>query len=163
MRESRTIASSEQEAASTLGSVLKYVSRCLLSLTQAFGNKSSMHLRVAIGILGLTVSFVTWQTTMCACGFIPKAGLLGTVPGAAMTCFALRHIKGQKPKARGFALAGALFALYLLAQNIYNVLWSGHDAVFPDSRLPRQERVMREWPNHCVERTGGSLHARLAC
>jgi hypothetical protein len=32
-----TIASSEQEAASTLGLTLESVSRCLLSLTQAFG------------------------------------------------------------------------------------------------------------------------------
>ncbi len=36
IRESRTIASSEQEAASKLGSILQSVSRCLLSLTQAF-------------------------------------------------------------------------------------------------------------------------------
>jgi len=34
----RTIASSEQEAASTLVLPLESVSRCLLSLTQAFGS-----------------------------------------------------------------------------------------------------------------------------
>lgn len=38
----RNIASSEQEAASTLGSVLESVSRCLPSLTQAFGCKHQM-------------------------------------------------------------------------------------------------------------------------
>jgi hypothetical protein len=36
-----TIASSEQEAASTLVLVLETVSRCLLSLTQAFGTEPS--------------------------------------------------------------------------------------------------------------------------
>ena len=45
----RTIASSEQEAASTLGSVLESVSRCLLSLTQALGR--SMRLVSVIAIL----------------------------------------------------------------------------------------------------------------
>jgi hypothetical protein len=35
----RTIASSEQEAASTLGLTLEFDSRCLLSLTQAFGGE----------------------------------------------------------------------------------------------------------------------------
>jgi hypothetical protein len=40
-----TIASSEQEAASTLGSFLETVSRCLLSLTQAFAeSRGQCHL-----------------------------------------------------------------------------------------------------------------------
>ncbi len=40
MEKSRTIASSEQEAASTLVLIVETVPRCLLSLTQAFGREA---------------------------------------------------------------------------------------------------------------------------
>jgi hypothetical protein len=51
----RTIASSEQEAASTLVLIVETVSRCLLSLTQAFGIKMRLaqaFLVVLIALLG---------------------------------------------------------------------------------------------------------------
>jgi hypothetical protein len=52
--EDLTIASSEQEAASTLVLIVETVSRCLLSLTQAFGNQNDPGSR--LGSLSLASS-----------------------------------------------------------------------------------------------------------
>lgn len=40
--------------------------------------------------------------------------------------------------------------VYLLAQNVHNVLWSVHDAVFPDPRLPRHQEARASEPNQSL-------------
>jgi hypothetical protein len=54
----RTIAWSEQEAASTLGFTLEPVSRCLLSLTQAFGSMSRFRVIIVFLYISLAAKLV---------------------------------------------------------------------------------------------------------
>ena len=85
----RTIASSEQEAASTLVLTPESAARCLLSLTQALGRKRHMQLLLIISVISGIAFLVVWRPCVTAVQRSQRPSFLlpvigGLVAGIAM-------------------------------------------------------------------------------
>lgn len=78
-----------------------------------------------LAIIGFFVSMLAFALAGCMCGHIAAVGLLGTVPGAALSWidFITATIKHSVTRVLWFCL---LFTSCVLWKNVHNVLWSGH-------------------------------------
>ncbi|MGA2253561.1 MAG: hypothetical protein ABSG53_02780 [Thermoguttaceae bacterium] len=74
----------------------------------------------------------------CTCGYLARWALWVTVPCMLSGWYAVLHVERSMLAWRNFAGVLAILASLVLAKNIADALWYGHDAVFPRRSIPSQ-------------------------
>ncbi len=88
-------------------------------------------------LLGFVNSVLLVPMLMCACGNLSWFALLVTGFGVFAAWFPDINRKNSTPLFTLFAVLVRILATVVFLKNIGDVLWFGHDALFPRPRLHR--------------------------
>jgi hypothetical protein len=176
-----TIASSEQEAASTLVLIVETASRCLLSLTQALGHTSrhdptTRHpgFRDTDSARTLPAHDVAFRAVLARHGC--RHWRVRTGIALALCCWAghrrrssfrripldVRHHWSRTVGAVSDLFSDDVAGVGRASPEVGRcVCLSAVPEALAHARCLGVGVSSTVWPNHCVERTGGSLHARI--
>jgi hypothetical protein len=86
--------------------------------------------RVVIALAAGIVTFLNWNLTMCMCGYQSTISLPGNLLGMGLSLWAFA-VTSRLWTARIVAACALIFCVLILAMNIHNVLWSGHEPLLP--------------------------------
>lgn len=84
-----------------------------------------------IAFMALIVVFLNVNTTTCICGYMSWTSIPGNVIGASLAGWAFFSGNDDRFITRSMILSGGVIAAMALAKNGIDIIWIGHNPIFP--------------------------------